>query len=181
MAFFSISFLWLFLFILIRFNICSSLWINDECHAGCNYWSAREWRDFLPWRSFLFDLYFLGGFRFPNVPPVCDSRYPIWLTSCSCDFLFQVYFHNHCGSSKLNPNLKMCGFLCLNLLNTWSGNKNECWVRRVSTIFLQVIVSIQSLVLTAKPYLMVLPPKRPSGEACCQLVFYLCVINPWFI
>lgn len=41
--------------------------------------------------------------------------------------------------------------MCLSLLNTWSGNKNEKWQPGKSTM-LQVLVSIQGLILNQKPY-----------------------------
>ena len=60
-----------------------------------------------------------------------------------------VYYHS--GGLRLNPNLYNCGKVCLSLLNTWSGNKNEKWLPGVSTM-LQVLVSIQGLILNTKPY-----------------------------
>jgi len=59
--------------------------------------------------------------------------------------------HYHSGGLRLNPNLYACGKVCLSLLNTWSGSKNEKWLPGVSTI-LQVLVSIQGLILNTKPY-----------------------------
>ncbi|KAI3970666.1 hypothetical protein MKX01_024313 [Papaver californicum] len=59
--------------------------------------------------------------------------------------------HYHSFGHRLNPNLYQNGFVCLSLLNTWSGNVNEKWKPSQSTI-LQVLVSIQGLVLNAKPY-----------------------------
>ncbi|XXG67648.1 hypothetical protein AAC387_Pa06g0943 [Persea americana] len=77
-------------------------------------------------------------------------------------FFFDIFFppdypaqppdvHYHAGGLRLNPNLYACGKVCLSLLNTWSGSKNEKWSPRKSTM-LQVLVSIQGLVLNAKPY-----------------------------
>ncbi|MCL7021674.1 hypothetical protein MKW94_005465 [Papaver nudicaule] len=51
----------------------------------------------------------------------------------------------------LNPNLYSSGKVCLSLLNTWSGHENQKWNPSQSTI-LQVLVSIQGLVLNARPY-----------------------------
>jgi len=59
--------------------------------------------------------------------------------------------HYHSGGLRLNPNLYKTGYVCLSLLNTWSGNKNQKWTPGVSTM-LQVLVSIQGLILNAKPY-----------------------------
>ncbi|XP_059646153.1 putative ubiquitin-conjugating enzyme E2 38 [Cornus florida] len=52
---------------------------------------------------------------------------------------------------RLNPNLYANGRVCLSLLNTWVGNKREKWNPAESTV-LQVLVSIQGLVLNEKPY-----------------------------
>ncbi|XP_052726634.1 probable ubiquitin-conjugating enzyme E2 26 isoform X1 [Vigna angularis] len=77
---------------------------------------------------FFFDVFFPSGY--PNVPP-------------------QVHYYS--GGLRLNPNLYHCGKVCLSLLNTWSGSKNEKWLPGTSTI-LQVLVSIQGLILNTKPY-----------------------------
>lgn len=55
------------------------------------------------------------------------------------------------GGLRLNPNLYECGKVCLSLLNTWSGTGCEMWNPSNSTM-LQVLVSIQALVLNSKPY-----------------------------
>ncbi|XP_061368339.1 probable ubiquitin-conjugating enzyme E2 25 [Gastrolobium bilobum] len=90
---------------------------------------------------FFFDVFFPSGY--PNVPP-------------------QVHYHS--GGLRLNPNLYNCGKVCLSLLNTWSGNKNEKWLPGVSTI-LQVLVSIQGLILNTKPYFNEPGYARLSGSA----------------
>ncbi|WJX68461.1 ubiquitin-conjugating enzyme [Trifolium repens] len=77
---------------------------------------------------FFFDILFPIGY--PNVPPLV---------------------HYHAGGLRLNPNLYDSGFVCLSLLNTWDGDMNEMWTPGVSTM-LQVLVSIQGLILNAKPY-----------------------------
>ncbi|GMH05648.1 hypothetical protein Nepgr_007488 [Nepenthes gracilis] len=77
---------------------------------------------------FFFDVYFPSSY--PNMPP-------------------QVYYHS--GGLRLNPNLYNCGKVCLSLLNTWSGSANEKWIPQLSTM-LQVLVSIQGLILNSKPY-----------------------------
>ncbi|KAL5716111.1 (E3-independent) E2 ubiquitin-conjugating enzyme [Ranunculus cassubicifolius] len=60
--------------------------------------------------------------------------------------------HYHSGGLRLNPNLYNCGKVCLSLLGTWAGrNKQENWIPRTSTM-LQVLLSIQALVLNEKPY-----------------------------
>jgi ubiquitin-protein ligase len=52
---------------------------------------------------------------------------------------------------RFNPNLYNCGKVCLSLLGTWSGHGGETWNTDNST-FLQVLVSIQSLILVEDPY-----------------------------
>jgi len=55
------------------------------------------------------------------------------------------------GAVRFNPNLYACGKVCLSLLGTWSGHESEKWNPKTST-FLQVLVSIQSLILIDNPY-----------------------------
>ena len=55
------------------------------------------------------------------------------------------------GRARFNPNLYKDGKVCLSLLGTWSGAKGETWDPAVSTT-LQVIVSVQSLILCPRPY-----------------------------
>lgn len=94
---------------------------------------------------FFFDVFFPSGY--PNVPP-------------------QLYYHS--GGLRLNPNLYNCGKVCLSLLNTWSGSKNEKWLPGVSTI-LQVLVSIQGLILNTKPYFNEPGYAHMSGSADGEL------------
>jgi baculoviral IAP repeat-containing protein 6 len=55
------------------------------------------------------------------------------------------------GYVRFNPNLYANGKVCLSLLGTWSGQEGEKWNPQTST-FLQVMVSIQSLILVDDPY-----------------------------
>lgn len=55
------------------------------------------------------------------------------------------------GTVRFNPNLYDSGKVCLSLLGTWSGSGGENWNPKTST-FLQVMVSIQSLILIENPY-----------------------------
>lgn len=52
------------------------------------------------------------------------------------------------GKVRFNPNLYECGKVCLSLLGTWQG---PGWISGESTL-LQVLVSIQSLILVNDPY-----------------------------
>jgi ubiquitin-protein ligase len=55
------------------------------------------------------------------------------------------------GQVRFNPNLYDSGKVCLSLLGTWSGQEGEKWQPKTST-FLQVMISIQSLILVENPY-----------------------------
>ncbi|XWS62629.1 hypothetical protein CRYUN_Cryun06bG0027400 [Craigia yunnanensis] len=65
------------------------------------------------------------------------------------DVPLSAYYHS--GGWRINPNLYEEGKVCLSLLNTWTGRGNEVWDPLSSSI-LQVLVSLQGLVLNAKPY-----------------------------
>ena len=60
-----------------------------------------------------------------------------------------VYYHY--GGLRLNPNLYESGKVCLNIWNTWKRKGNEVWNQTSSNV-LQILVSIQGLVLNVKPY-----------------------------
>ncbi|KAF3931114.1 hypothetical protein ABW20_dc0108015 [Dactylellina cionopaga] len=55
------------------------------------------------------------------------------------------------GRIRFNPNLYECGKVCLSILGTWSGSASEQWQPATSTL-LQVLVSIQGMILCAEPY-----------------------------
>ncbi|XP_073141393.1 probable ubiquitin-conjugating enzyme E2 24 [Henckelia pumila] len=59
--------------------------------------------------------------------------------------------HYNSGGLRINPNLYESGKVCLSLLNTWNGADTEIWNPGSSTI-LQVLLSLQALVLNEKPY-----------------------------
>ncbi|CAM6057198.1 unnamed protein product [Sphagnum tenellum] len=90
---------------------------------------------------FVFDIYLPPGY--PNTPP-------------------QTHYHS--GGLRLNPNLYENGKVCLSLLNTWTGQGTEVWNPSTSSI-LQVLVSIQGLVLNAKPYFNEAGYDRQVGTA----------------
>ena len=52
---------------------------------------------------------------------------------------------------RCNPNLYENGKVCLSLLGTWSGRAGEMWSAETSNL-LQVLISIQGLVLVQEPY-----------------------------
>jgi len=77
-------------------------------------------------------------------------------------FFFDIFFppdypheppsvHYHSGGLRLNPNLYESGKVCLSLLKTWTGTGNEVWNAESSTV-LQLLLSLQALVLNEKPY-----------------------------
>lgn len=77
-------------------------------------------------------------------------------------FFFDIYLppeypheppmvHYKSGGLRVNPNLYESGRVCLSLLNTWTGSGSETWNPNGSTI-LQVLLSLQALVLNKKPY-----------------------------
>ncbi|CUF41050.1 ubiquitin-conjugating enzyme E2-like protein, putative [Bodo saltans] len=82
------------------------------------------------YQSFLaFDLYYPP--TFPIEPP-------------------SVRFHSY--NLRLNPNLYVDGYICLSLLGTWSsGDSTETWLPATSSV-MQILLSLQSLVLVKEPY-----------------------------
>ncbi|KAJ0250439.1 ubiquitin-conjugating enzyme E2 26 [Hirschfeldia incana] len=94
---------------------------------------------------FFFDIHFTD--TYPSVPPMV---------------------HYHSGGLRINPNLYNCGKVCLSLLGTWNGNARERWLPHESTM-LQLLVSIQALILNQKPYFNEpaygMTKGTPSGEA----------------
>ncbi|XP_076927369.1 putative ubiquitin-conjugating enzyme E2 24 [Bidens hawaiensis] len=59
--------------------------------------------------------------------------------------------HYISGGLRINPNLYESGRVCLSLLNTWTGTGSETWDPKGSSI-LQVVLSLQALVLNKNPY-----------------------------
>jgi baculoviral IAP repeat-containing protein 6 len=55
------------------------------------------------------------------------------------------------GKVRFNPNLYDSGKVCLSLLGTWRGHESESWNEKTSSL-LQLILSIQSLILCEQPY-----------------------------
>jgi hypothetical protein len=89
----------------------------------------------------------------PSSVDLIDLRAP--LDHCTLwAFLYSVLAD--CTSAALScgsdPNLYANGKVCLSLLGTWSGDSGgEAWNARTSTL-LQVLVSIQSLIMVPEPY-----------------------------
>jgi ubiquitin-conjugating enzyme E2 O len=55
------------------------------------------------------------------------------------------------GNGRVNPNLYEEGKVCLSILGTWAGDRNESWSPARSSL-LQALVSIQGLVLVKEPW-----------------------------
>ncbi|KAG6821345.1 hypothetical protein H0H93_014142, partial [Arthromyces matolae] len=63
-----------------------------------------------------------------------------------------AHFHSWTnGNGRVNPNLYEEGKVCLSILGTWSGDKDEMWSAARSSL-LQAFVSIQGLVLVKEPW-----------------------------
>lgn len=90
---------------------------------------------------FIFDIFLPDNY--PNSPPGC-----LIITTGN-------------GTARFNPNLYACGKVCLSLLGTWSG---PGWDPQHSTL-LQVLVSIQSLILVPDPYFNEPGYERSMGTA----------------
>nr|CAI5826277.1 unnamed protein product [Callosobruchus analis] len=60
-----------------------------------------------------------------------------------------VYYISY-SSERLNPNLYVEGKVCVSLLGTWMGRGTEVW--GPNSTLLQLIVSIQGLILVSEPY-----------------------------
>lgn len=102
---------------------------------------------------FLFDIYLPP--EYPNEPPVsllseATKKTIISVLSNVANDSPQMVHYNS-GGLRVNPNLYESGKVCLSLLNTWAGSETEVWSPERSTI-LQVLLSLQALVLNEKPY-----------------------------
>ena len=86
-----------------------------------------------PYAGGLFEFDCFLPMQYPNLPPLMNL--------CTTGG----------GRVRFNPNLYNCGKVCLSLLGTWSGSAEENWQPRKSTL-LQVLVSIQSMILVEAPY-----------------------------
>uniref|UniRef100_A0A0V0G6I3 Putative ubiquitin-conjugating enzyme e2 o-like isoform x1 n=1 Tax=Triatoma dimidiata TaxID=72491 RepID=A0A0V0G6I3_TRIDM len=83
-----------------------------------------------PYEDGLFFFDFQLSADYPKTPPHC-------------------HYVSYC-SDRLNPNLYEDGKVCVSLLGTWSGKGTEVWT--YTSNLLQVIVSIQGLILVNEPY-----------------------------
>ncbi|CAK9098832.1 Probable ubiquitin-conjugating enzyme E2 R521 (E2 ubiquitin-conjugating enzyme R521) (Ubiquitin carrier protein) (Ubiquitin-protein ligase) [Durusdinium trenchii] len=88
------------------------------------------------------------------------SSLRLWLSEwCGCCFpkrsqlLIDHEGYACCGRDTVcfNPNLYSNGKVCLSLLGTWQGETAEQWDSQTSRA-VQVLISIQSLILVSQPY-----------------------------
>ena len=96
---------------------------------------------------FVFDFYFPSSY--PGVPPQVTLK-----TTGG-------------GRVRFNPNLYNNGKVCLSLLGTWEGGKGEGWNHLVSTA-IQVLLSIQSLILVPQPFYNEPGHERQGSEAASR-------------
>jgi len=96
-----------------------------------------------PYEDGLFFFDFQLGPLYPAVPPT------LHYVSYCCD--------------KLNPNLYEDGKVCLSLLGTWNGKGTETWTPNSN--LLQLLVSIQGLILVREPYFNEAGYERQKGTA----------------
>ena len=61
-------------------------------------------------------------------------------------------YYNSFASEMVNPNFYTSGNMCLSLLNTWRGDREEMWEPGTSSL-LQILVSIQGRSLCLSAYL----------------------------
>jgi len=83
-----------------------------------------------PYQDGIFFFDFQLGSDYPTLPPSC-------------------HYISYC-SDRLNPNLYEEGKVCVSLLGTWSGKGTETWTP--DSNLLQLLVSIQGLILVREPY-----------------------------
>jgi len=83
-----------------------------------------------PYEDGLFFFDFQLGSDYPTLPPSC-------------------HYISYC-TDRLNPNLYEEGKVCVSLLGTWSGKGTETWTP--DSNLLQLLVSIQGLILVREPY-----------------------------
>ncbi|XP_023334729.1 uncharacterized protein LOC111706168 [Eurytemora carolleeae] len=114
-------------------NLSSSLFVRSDDDKSTLLKAIITGPEGTPYTGgvYEFDIYFPS--KYPHSPPKVQFR-----TTGN-------------GSVRFNPNLYQDGKVCLSLLGTWEGAQGEQWNHETSTI-LQVLISIQSLILVPEPY-----------------------------
>merc|ERR1719158_2311897 len=94
-----------------------------------------------PYEDGIFFFDFQLGSEYPTLPPSC-------------------HYISYC-TDRLNPNLYEEGKVCVSLLGTWSGKGTETWTS--DSNLLQLLVSIQGLILVPEPYFNEAGYERQKG------------------
>ncbi|XP_010776645.1 E2/E3 hybrid ubiquitin-protein ligase UBE2O-like [Notothenia coriiceps] len=105
--------------------------MKDDCTAVGDLFSALIKG---PTRTPYEDGLFVFDIQLPNIYPSVPPLFR-YLSQCS---------------GRLNPNLYDNGKVCVSLLGTWIGKGTERWTSKSS--LLQVLISIQGLILVNEPY-----------------------------
>ncbi|XP_033737834.1 (E3-independent) E2 ubiquitin-conjugating enzyme UBE2O-like [Pecten maximus] len=95
----------------------------------------------------LFSAMIMGPAKTPyeDAPFFFDIHLPAEYPNCPPLFHYIAFC-----SDRLNPNLYEDGNVCVSLLGTWEGKDKENWTSNSN--LLQVLVSIQGLILVSEPY-----------------------------
>ncbi|XP_071444821.1 (E3-independent) E2 ubiquitin-conjugating enzyme UBE2O isoform X3 [Hetaerina americana] len=115
---------------LLRNSLPSGIWVKGFEDRMDLYSVMIRGPEKTPYEDGLFFFDFQLSADYPKAPPVC-------------------HYISYC-SDRLNPNLYEDGKVCVSLLGTWSGKGTEVWTSNSN--LLQVIVSIQGLILVSEPY-----------------------------
>ena len=115
---------------LLRSSLPSGIWIKGFEDRIDLYSVMFRGPEKTPYEDGLFLFDFQLSADYPVAPPLC-------------------HYISYC-SDRLNPNLYEDGKVCVSLLGTWAGRGTEVWTS--SSTLLQVIVSIQGLILVPEPY-----------------------------
>nr|CAD7596442.1 unnamed protein product [Timema genevievae] len=115
---------------LLRSSLPSGIWVKGFEDRMDLYSVMIRGPEKTPYEDGLFFFDFQLSAEYPKAPPLC-------------------HYISYC-SDRLNPNLYEDGKVCVSLLGTWSGKGTEVWT--LNSNLLQVIVSIQGLILVSEPY-----------------------------
>ncbi|KAI8614475.1 ubiquitin-conjugating enzyme/RWD-like protein [Chytriomyces sp. MP71] len=115
------------------------------CHESASIYARAEEGNIDKWKIIitgpLGTPYAYGCFEFHAAMPTSYPAVPPQVT----------FVTTSQGRMRFNPNLYHDGRVCLSVLNTWDGTSEQRWQPHKSTL-LQVLVSLQSLVLVEHPY-----------------------------
>lgn len=115
---------------LLRTSLPDGIWVKGFEDRMDLYSVMIRGPERTPYEDGLFFFDFQLSADYPKAPPLC-------------------HYISYC-SDRLNPNLYEDGKVCVSLLGTWSGKGTEVWTSNSN--LLQVIVSIQGLILVSEPY-----------------------------